>query len=106
MKPLPDNAILVTLNVSSLNTNIPHNEVIEACHHFLNTRQDKTLPTERICDLIRMILAMNNFPLTISISCKFMELQWEIVWHPLTQIDNAPFKPLIWRRFIDDIFMV
>ena len=69
MGPLPDNAIFVTLNVSSLNTNIPHNEGIEACRHFLNTRQDKTLPTERICDLIRMILAMNNFPLTISISC-------------------------------------
>ena len=57
MGPLPDNAILVTLDVSSLYTNIPHNEGIEACHHFLNTRQDKTLPTERICDLIRMILA-------------------------------------------------
>ena len=37
MEPLPDNAILVTLNVSSLYTNIPHNEGIEACRHFLNT---------------------------------------------------------------------
>ena len=61
MGSLPDNAILVTLDVSSLNTNIPHNESIEACRHFLNTRQDKTLPTDRICDLIRMILAMSNF---------------------------------------------
>ena len=46
MGPLPDNAILVTLDDSSLYTNIPHNEGIEACRHFLNTRQDKTLPTE------------------------------------------------------------
>ena len=30
MGPLPDNAILVSLNVSSLYTNIPHNEGIEA----------------------------------------------------------------------------
>ena len=59
--PLPDNAILVTLDVSSLYTNIPHKEGIEACRHFLNTRQNKSLPTERICDLIRMILTMNNF---------------------------------------------
>ena len=58
---LPSNAILVTLDVSSLYTNIPHKEGIEACRHFLNTRSHKSLPTERICDLIRMILGMNNF---------------------------------------------
>ena len=29
--------------------------------HFLNTRPLKSIPTERICDLIRMILGMNNF---------------------------------------------
>ena len=33
------------------------------CRYFLNTRQDKSLPAERICDLIRMILTMNNFSL-------------------------------------------
>ena len=45
--PLPDNAILVTLDVSSLYTNIPHNEGIDACRYFLNTRQDKSLPAEK-----------------------------------------------------------
>ena len=59
--PLPENAILVTLDVSSLYTNIPHKEGEEACRHFLNTRPLKSIPTERICDLIRMILGMNNF---------------------------------------------
>ena len=33
MGPLPDNAILVALDVSSLYTNIPHNEGTEACRH-------------------------------------------------------------------------
>ena len=41
---LPSNAILVTLDVSSLYTNIPHKEGIEACRHFLNTRSHKSLP--------------------------------------------------------------
>ena len=59
--PLTDNAILVTLDVSSLFTNIPHNEGIDACRYFLNTPQDKSLPAENICDLIRMILTMNKF---------------------------------------------
>ena len=59
--PLPNNAILVTVDVSSLYTNIPYDEGIDACHYFVNTRQDKSLPAENICDLIRMILTMNNF---------------------------------------------
>ena len=41
-----DNAILVTLDVSSLYTNIPRSEGIDACRYFLNTRQDKSLPAE------------------------------------------------------------
>ena len=59
--PLPDNALIVTLDVSSLYTNIPHNEGIDACRYFLNIRQDKLLPADNICDLIKMILTMNNF---------------------------------------------
>ena len=31
---LPANILLVTLDVSSLYTNIPHNEGINACEHF------------------------------------------------------------------------
>ncbi|CAH3162746.1 unnamed protein product [Porites lobata] len=58
---LPNNAILVTLDVSSLYTNIPHNQGIDACRHFLDTRPNKHIPTETLCDLLRMILTMNNF---------------------------------------------
>ena len=51
----------------------------------------------------------------MSISYKFNKLQWESVWHPhsqtyswenLTANRQHPFQPLIWRRFIDSIFMV
>ncbi|XP_068738397.1 uncharacterized protein [Montipora capricornis] len=58
---LPSNSLLVTLDVSSLYTNIPHNEGINACDHFLRTDPHNTIPTGTICDLIRMILTMNNF---------------------------------------------
>ena len=34
---LPDNAFLVTFDFSSLYTNIPHNEGIDACWHVLDT---------------------------------------------------------------------
>ena len=60
---LPNNAFLVTLDVSSLYTNIPHNQGIDACRHFLDTRNRtrSTISTETLCDLIRIILTMNNF---------------------------------------------
>ena len=60
---LPENVFLVTLDVSSLYTNIPHNEGIDACRHFLNTRDRNasSISIETLCDLIRMILTMNNF---------------------------------------------
>ena len=58
---LPDNALLVTLDVTSLYANIPHNEGIDACRYFLQKRTNKHIPTETICDLIRIILTMNNF---------------------------------------------
>ena len=45
---LPNNAILVTLDVSSLYTNIPHNQGIDACRHFLDTRPNKHIPTETL----------------------------------------------------------
>ena len=34
---------------------------INACRIALNKRTDKSVPTESICDLTRMILTMNNF---------------------------------------------
>ena len=58
---LPANAILVTLDVPSLYTNIPTNEGIDTCRMFLDKRTDKSVPTESICDLMRIILTMNNF---------------------------------------------
>ena len=57
---LPNNAILVTLDVSSLYSNIPHNQGIDACRHFLDTHPNKHIPTETLCDLLRMILTMNT----------------------------------------------
>ncbi|XP_048575670.1 uncharacterized protein LOC125557291 [Nematostella vectensis] len=58
---LPTDSLLVTLDVSSLYTNIPHNDGINACHHFLRTCNTNPIPAGTICDLIRMILQMNNF---------------------------------------------
>ena len=115
--PLPDNVILVTLDVSSLFTKIPHKQGLEACRHFLNMRQHKLLPTERICDLIQMILSINNFT---SNDQHFLQIHGTAMVTRMAPsyanlfmgkfeqdaIENAPFIPFVWWRYIDDILQV
>jgi len=115
--PLPDNALLVTLAVSSLYTEIPHNEGIDVCRCSPNTRQDKSSPAENICDLIRMILTMNNFSFNnehylqkhgAAMGTRMAPSYANLFMSKFEQqaIDNSFFKPFIWWRFIDDIFMI
>ena len=63
---LPPNALLVTLDVSSVYTNIPHNEGITACRHFLDTRDRNrsTVGTETLCDLNVWFLPWTTLPST------------------------------------------
>ena len=114
---LPANSLLVTLDVSSLYTNIPHKEGINACEHFLRTSSHKTIPTSTLCDLIRMILTMNNFSFNdnhyLQIHGTAMGTKMAPSYANLflgffeaNVLKNAPFQPLTWLRYIDDIFMI
>ena len=114
---LPSNSLLVTLDVSSLYTNIPHNEGINACDHFLRTRLQSNIPTGTLCDLIRMILTMNNFSFNdnhyLQIHGTAMGTKMAPSFANLflghfeaNALINAPFHPHMWFRYIDDIFMI
>ena len=61
LKNIPEGTLLVTLDVSSLYTNIPHQEGIEVCTEALNTRIIQQSPTEDLAELINQILTKNNF---------------------------------------------
>ena len=58
---LPNHTLLVTLDVASLYTNIPHQEGITACEEALNSRADLSPPTDNLCHGIKLILSMNAF---------------------------------------------
>ena len=116
---LPQNALLVTLDVSSLYTNIPHNEGITACRHFLDTRDrnSSTVGTETLCDLIRMILTMNSFTFNdkhyLQIHGTAMGTRMAPSYANLffakietDALSRAPHQPHTWWRYIDDIFMI
>ena len=113
----PANSLLVTLDVSSLYTNIPHKEGINACEHFLRTSSHKTIPTSTLCDLIRMILTMNNFSFNdnhyLQIHGTAMGTKMApsyanlfLAFFEANALKNAPSQPHTWLRYIDDIFMI
>ena len=109
---LPSNAILVTLDVSSLYTNIPTNEGINACNIALGQRTDKSVPTES-----RMILTMNNFVFNdehfIQQNGTAMGTRMAPAYTNLFmgEFERKALKayadqPFLWLQYIDDILMV
>ena len=58
---IPDNALLVTIDVRSLYTNISHEEGLSALKNALNTRPKKDPATEVLLTLMRHMLTLNCF---------------------------------------------
>ncbi|XP_072021894.1 uncharacterized protein [Amphiura filiformis] len=114
--PHPPDIILSTLDVSSLYTNIPTKEGINSCRSFL----EPDFPPEQLdsfCKLIEVVLTHNNFTfngthynqifwtsmgtkLAPSMACLFMGLLKKRL------LASASLKPLLWIRYIDDIFLI
>jgi hypothetical protein len=113
---LPPDAKLVTLDVSSLYTNILHKDGIYAIGEFMSKFSDvKT--TNMIKDLTQLILNSNVFEFDgqlyiqlqgTAMGSKFAPSYASIYMHffETTHLPNAPVKPLLWKRFIDDVFAI
>ena len=61
LETLPHNAMLVTLDVRSLYSNIKHNEGLNSLQESLDNRIDKTPPTKVLITLMNHVLTLNNF---------------------------------------------
>ena len=59
--PLSPRAILVSADVCSLYSNIPHSEGIRATQQALETRPNPHPPTEQLVRLLELILNLNYF---------------------------------------------
>ena len=116
---LPNNAILASLGVTSLYTNIPNTEGINATASYLSKYRsgDENPTNSSLCKLLELVLTTNNFrfdnkeylqiggtamgtKLAPSFANLFMghfEDKFVYTYH---------LQPFIWKRFIDDIFFV
>ena len=61
MSPLPPNTFPVSIDVVVLYSNIPHKEAIECMKETLNTRQDQSIPTSFLINLLIQVLKFNVF---------------------------------------------
>ena len=114
---LADDHTLLTVDVSSLYTNIPHNEGITACEERLSTRPIEEPPTWLITRLLRFILTLNFFEFNGNIyhqvsgtamGTKMAPNYANIFMGSLEQklLNAWPTKPVLWLRYIDDIFCI
>ena len=115
MEKIPDNSILVTMDVRSLYTNISNREGIEAAE---TTLKRKNIGTRVTSTFLRLVLTLSNFVFNnqtylqikscaMSTKCApsyaniFMGMFEERYIYPLIEkISN------FYLRFIDDIFLI
>ena len=109
--------ILVSMDVTSLYTNIPQEEGIAiVCRAYETFYVNKLpIPTHFLRELLRLILKENSFDfngknylqthgtamgtkMAVSFANIFMaKIETDV-------INSSPHKPIIWKRYIDDIF--
>ena len=117
LPPLPPGTLVVTLDVSSLYTNIPHEDGIKTCEEFLNQRELLVPTTADLCHLVRLLLTMNCFLLKenhyLQVHGTAMGTHMVPSYAILFMGKLEPefllaqdLKPQVWWRFIDDIFTI
>ena len=114
---VPLGSLLVTLDVCSLCTNIPHAEGIEACRELSNIRVVQEPPTEGINKLTSLILTKNNFCFNDKHYIQLKGMAMCTCMGPLYAnifMDNLKRRmlatldavPSTWWRYIDNIFAI
>ena len=122
--PLPPNAILVTIDVSALYTNIPQDEGLKCVKETLEERNKPALPTEFIIKLLELILKNNIFEFNSeyfiqligtamgskpapSYANIFMAKQIDPAIRKLAKDLHQGKDPIdLFKIFLDDIFLV
>ena len=117
---IESNTLLVTINVKSLCTCIPHQEGIAACREALDSTLESNLErpdTSVLICLLEIVLKNNTFEFDNKF---YKQLQGTAVETKLAPayanlfmgkleheiLSHAPYKPLLYKRYIDDILIL
>jgi hypothetical protein len=114
---MPPGTILVTMDVSSLYTCIPHDEGIIAIAEYHKKYKKGVLTTKSVCTLLEAVLKKNNFEINnkhyLQIGGTAMGTRLApsyanifMGWLENQYLSSCPVKPKVYYRYIDDIFMI
>ena len=98
---------LVSMDVTSLYTNIPHEEgIATVCRAYENVyRNNPPIPTQYLKEMLSLILKENSFQFNGKNYLQIHGTAMVFMANIETQIlSNSVTKPTIWERYIDDIF--
>ena len=108
-RKVPNNAILVSMDITSLNTNIPQEEGIHTVRKAYEAfyKNDTPIPTNSLRGLLRLILQENSFQFNgtamgTKVAVAFANIFMSAVETEI--ISKSKIKPLEWKRYIDDVF--
>ena len=121
IKIIPTNSIMITMDVASLYTNIDQEEGAEACFEKLETRNNKYVASSLLKRFILLVLRSNIFrfgnrfyrqikgtamgtPMAPNYANLFMDKFERGILDDYYA--KTGLKPLIWIRYIDDIFFI
>lgn len=114
---IPEGAFLVSVDVVGLYPSIPHLEGLEALRKRLEKRVHAEIPTDKLVDMAKFVLENNIFEFDsrtfqqlagTAIGTKFAPPYACIFMDELEEefLEGEMVKPLIWLRYIDDIFFI
>ena len=119
--PIPPTTLLVSIDVTSLYTNIPHDEGTRATLEALSHTPPQPLqpPTQVFQQMLEYILKHNYFSFNnefylqtqgtamgTRMAPSYANLFMASLEKQILNTAPSQLKPLIWKRYIDDIFMI
>ncbi|XP_039261676.2 uncharacterized protein LOC120337843 [Styela clava] len=117
IKTIGQESLLVSMDVVSLYTNIPHNDGIEAMEKYLNRFSEDKQEIPWIAKAANLVLTNNNF---VFDDQHYLQIQGTAMGTKLAPkyanifmanlesnlLDKTPLKPQYYCRFIDDCFLI
>lgn len=122
LQDLPDDSLLLTLDITSLYTNISHERGLNALRHYLAARGDAIPPSEFLVEMASYVLKYNYFSFDKDFFLQISGTAMGSIFAPnyanlfmgffeycyVFNFERNPFcsRILKWYRYIDDIFCI